>query len=40
MNQLKFFISQAKKMDVYILNENFRMKTLVALKEAKQKTKH
>ena len=38
MNQLRIFISQAKKKDVYMLNENFRMKTLVALKEAKQKT--
>ena len=38
MNQLRIFISQAKKKDVYMLNENFRMKTLVALKEEKQKT--
>lgn len=39
MNQLRIFISQAKKMNVYMLNENFRMKTLVAFKEAKQKNK-
>ena len=27
-------------MDVYMLNENFRMKTLVALEEAKQKNQN